>query len=605
MTAPTPDRRDIVDSGPSALPADNTQPLVPTSSDCHIEMQQLLSLLEEKQRQVESLRQQVAQEREEFRRQSEAIRTQWEEVAAARSDVQAERERLREFRIRFVHRVRRQWRQTQQQTAAQKREIERQRRILEDERANWQKQVHEWQRQREAFCTERQQWLESARQTELRVQEQIEALARDSQNLREREAALREAERALELERDAWAKRLQDLRVESRGLEQRISAARRWLAVWGKPSFQPDRGTPPVFDTGGSRGSRDSLHELLAEVPLPHRPALAEYYERCQRLVAEQWSDLADQRRHLAELWERLTRAEEDWQNEQRLAILDMERLCGALRVEEEQLKARCRDMEAQAQELRTQREQLQRQRQRLEIDQAQWQREQIEVRAEAARRELEWRRRVDSLERREKSLDALFRRWRERRQSEVGRLRRAIEECIAARDAWSQARDEYVRRVESLRLSQQALAEQAIALEEVRQQLLRESTDPQATARRIESHRRRWEQAGKQTRRALEQFRRQLADEDATLRQIFLELEQQQEFLSRTEREINQRHSELEVRQRAIQRREEELASERAAWAGERDLLRQQIAELEAELERRLEKSREPDEGSASRAAA
>ncbi len=561
-------------------------------------MRQILSLLEEKQRQVESLRRQLAEEREGFRRQVEEIQAQWEEVAAARQEALTERDRLREFRIRFLHRLRRHWRQARRQADTQQHELERQRRLLDEERARWQRQFHETQHEREAFLAERQRWIESSRQTEAQLTRQLADLARRNQEFEQREAALRNLERQLEAERGKWTAQLDNLRMESRGLEQRISAARRLLAIWSEPS-------PPTPDNAASSASHDSLQTLLAEVPLPYHADLQQYYQRCQQVVIEQWATLADQRRHLAELWQRLAKAQEDWQEEQQLAILDMERLCSALRVEEEQLKARARDLEIQAHQWRAQHEEWQRQRQRWENEQAHSQCLQIEARAEAARREFEYLRRANLLEKREKSLAALFRRWRDRRREEVMRWRRAMAECVAARDAWDQARDEYIRRIDSLRISQQALAEQAIALEEVKQQLRCESADPSVFDRRIERHRRRWEQAGKQAARALEQYRRQLAEEDAELRQIFLELEKQQESLLRAEREVNQRRSELEQQQREWQCREQELAAERVHWITERDILRQQIADLQAELQQRLTASEGPTEDRSSRAAA
>jgi chromosome segregation ATPase len=552
-----------------------------TTGTTETEIRQILSLLEEKQCQIETLHQQLARERQRFREKAEEIKNQWEEVSIARQTSNAERERLREFRVRFLKRLRRQWHQARREINRQRQEFARQKRLLEIDRAELQQQQiqlqQEWQsleHQREELTQQKTRWDQLQRETE-------EIWTQRKHELTLKEAALEESQQALALAQATWTNRLTELREESRGLEQRIAASRRLLAVWK----QQDSCLPPA--PPACEGPSEPFSQLLSDIPIAERPALEEYYRRCQEIVRAQWAAVVDQRQQLAELWQRLTEAELAWQNDQQRAVREMERLCAHLTEQEERLQAQRRNLETQREAMQAERLRLQERRQELEHESAQIKSQKMAFRAEAARRELDLLRREQDLKRREEAIGKLFHRWRERRHEEIAQLRRHLQVCVAARDSWVEARDEALRRTETLRISQQALAEQALALEEVRQSLLKESPDSDRTARRIEKYRKRWEQAGAPSRRALERFRQQLTEEDKELRHIFLELEQEREALSREAAHLQQCRCELEYDRLHLEQSRAAWQSERETWWKEREIWQQHIAELQAELHR------------------
>jgi chromosome segregation ATPase len=289
---------------------------------------------------------------------------------------------------------------------------------------------------------------------------------------------------------------------------------------------------------------------------------------------------------------QRLAEVEAAWHSEQRAALLEMEQLGTEMKRHEHQIELQSQHLAKEAEWINSERQRLRMGRSDLDRLVARFQTEKIEYRAELARREIDLLRREDRLEKREKALDSLLHRWHDRRQAEVTRLRRHIDECIAARKAWIEARDEALRRSESLRVAQQSLAEQAIAIEEVRQSLLKDVGQAERAARQIEKHRRRWEQAGRQAGRTLEKYRQQLVEEDNELRQIFLELEQQRESLARDERDLNQRRSELERDRFQIERMQSDWNHDRQAWENERAILQSQIAQLQKTLSRLVAES-------------
>src|SRR5207249_6434316 len=97
-------------------------------------------------------------------------------------------------------------------------------------------------------------------------------------------------------------------------------------------------------------------------------------------------------------------------------------------------------------------------------------------------------------VEKQEKGLATLFQRWRERREAEVGQVRELVRLGNERRSAWAEERGEFLRRGESLRAAQLALAEQALALEEARREFLKEVDRPETAAKRLERLRRRWQ---------------------------------------------------------------------------------------------------------------
>jgi chromosome segregation ATPase len=553
------------------------------------EEQQVAERLAAKHQQFEELQQQLAAAREQHRREREQLDETREESAAVHRESLAERDRLRELRPKFIRRLKRQWTTERKDIERRTAELARRRRDVDDDATRLTKE-------RSALQRQLQHSQQLAEQQQQRLHEEAQALAEAHARFaeerranlvelerRERQAAtdaqaVEAARRQFEAQRPELEKRCEDLRAEARGLEQRISSARRLLARIEAPAAK----TPAVE----AMPDMEAIAALLANVPESDRARLTEYYQRCQQVVRAQAAQLADQRTHLGELYERLTRAEAQWEQHQAEAVAEMERLCAELQDHEEALRARLREVEATADRQRQERERVNRLRAATERNAAEFAAKQLAWHGDRDRLHIELDERLGAVAEREEAIANLFHRWRERRKAEINELRHLTRERAEARDVWERERDEFHARSESLRIAQQALVEQALALEEARREFLKDVERPDLAAKRIERLHRRWEGLAAASQRELRAYRDRLADEDAELRQIYLELERQQEALARRERDLAQRMTELENARREVANSERETETSRQIWEEQRRQYERQLAEMRAELE-------------------
>src|SRR5262249_45703408 len=159
------------------------------------------------------------------------------------------------------------------------------------------------------------------------------------------------------------------------------------------------------------------------------RARVAEYYQRCQDIVQAQAAQLADQRAHLTELYERLTGAEARWEQQQNEAVEEMERLCNEMQDREDALRARSREVESSAERAREERERVNRLRATAECNAAELAARQSAWLGERERRQNELDERLSAVATREDALTELFRRWRDRRKTEIEQLGRLLHE--------------------------------------------------------------------------------------------------------------------------------------------------------------------------------
>jgi chromosome segregation ATPase len=552
--------------------------------------QQVGERLAEKGRQVEELQRQLAAAREQFRQDRAEIDEAREEADAARNEAVADRDRLRELRPKFIRRLKRQWAGERKDYERRSAEIVLRRRALDDDTARVATEQQKLTQSESEFRRKADQEREQLR-AEAQVLAEVHArfaeerraaaaeLERREVHLAEQTQAVEHARRRGETSRAELEKRCDDLRAEARGLEQRVGNARRLLA---------DASTPATTSPAEAVAFDPTpIAALLAEVPEADRARLREYYERCQNLVLAQAARLADQRVHLTELYQRLTEAEASWEARRAEAVEEMERLCGEFQDREEALRMRSREVEAVAERSRQERERLARLRTAAERQAAELAARKSDWQGEHDRLQTDLDERLRVLAEREGALGTLFRRWRERRRAEVEQLGRLTRESSEARAAWLREREEFQARSESLRVGQQALAEQALALEEARREFLKDVDRPDLAAKRVERLYRRWESLSAATQRELRAYRDRLADEDAELRQIYLELERQQEELSRRDRDLAQRLTELEDERRRIVADGRELETVRRTWETQREQYEEQLASMRRELNR------------------
>ena len=567
--------------------------------------QQLAAHLEERRRQLVDLQEQLGEaraklrrERADFERQAEALTREATEARRSADEreqqARSERQRLQALRGRFARRWKRHWSAQRKQVEAGRAEVERARQQIERERSRIDEArqrfngTAESEKRQLAEAWGQLEREQSRWQEERRTQEAD--FRRREQELAERETKLAQAERALQAERAGVEKRCAALRAEADGLEARIANARSALqelerqraasatASLAVPDFVPAPPSAANADGTDAEALRHLEHELqAAEEELARRRA------HLDRVAGE----LADQRWALREQTERLALAQRTWAEEQQCFLEELEALAGQVREQEQDLagraealddfEARLRHTEAAQRHARLNLEAWQ---SRLAVRESDWQGERDRGRADLLSRSRQ-------AERREQALAELCRRWSERRRQEVQELRAELERCAALRRAWAAQTAEGEKRAAGLQEQQARLAEQALALEQARQELLGQVENPALAERRLERLRRHLSAAGAKAEVALEQRRRTLAAEAADLDRRFRAAQQRIEEAGRRERELADRLAEWERQQHLAEQQSSGHDDSAAVWVRQRDGYEQQLAELREEIER------------------
>jgi hypothetical protein len=332
----------------------------------------------------------------------------------------------------------------------------------------------------------------------------------------------------------------------------------------------------PAQPTGDAEAVRAAqLHE--AETALERRAALL------LRLAEE----LADQRRHLVEQWERLALAHHTWHQERLAASSALDALVVSWPAREEALVARRGLLEAAESDLRRRHQEAIHLRQHLEAWAAR-------VRLRETSWESERDRLVADLRGREavaeKHLDALVevrQRWAKRRRQELDVVRAERAACEQLRQECNALREEWWRRGNALEEDRRLLAEKTLALEQYRQQYVVRAADAAAAERRVERLRRRWRTQNANQLRALAAERQALQEENARLEDRHTTLHKQMEELTVRETHLAQRQTAWEESQALAESRQAKLQQELQSMQGQRDRYALHLLELQDEVER------------------
>jgi hypothetical protein len=534
---------------------------------------QLSQRFEDKQRNLDHLHEQLSVAREQFRQERTKQDRMLDEASKIHGEAVTERDRLRELRCKFLRRCKRHWTAERQHWEQKQAALEHTRQAIDRESAALNQDRESARKARQRLGEETRQLADERKQSRAESNRKETELNSLRRLLERKERELSEIERRLQQERPRLEHECESLRAEARGLENRISSARR-LLIHQKLQHSP---TP-----------LPSAEIVFPPLPQAVEVALAQReddYRRGQAALQKQVTMLADQRAQLAEMCERLAQAEIDWQAKQIEAVAEMEALAMDLERRERALDEQIHDLTADSERLRQERDQIARRRRELERASAELALRQSAQRGERDRMQTELAEREQLAQRREQALNVLFQRWRERRHVETARVRKLAAQTIKVREVFIEQRDECRHRAESLREAQQALAEQAMALEEARAEFLVETGRPKSTARRIERLRRRWERQSLVAKRELVRQRDALAVEDAELRQVYGELLTDQVKLVQHEQRLAQQLTEAEDEHRRAGDANRQLESARAAWLEERRAYESQISGLRADL--------------------
>jgi pSer/pThr/pTyr-binding forkhead associated (FHA) protein len=552
--------------------------------------EQLAAHLDERRQQLLDLREQVRQGRAALKAETEAARRQNEEMQAAldkeRETVQKElqqagkeRRRSIELRKRLKKRWRKHWHA--HEAALRRREQE-----LQKERAKLERDAEDLQRERVQLTQAKLRFngevevgrrhLQDEWQQLGLAQQQWEACLNQEQaeramRLREMErraATIAEAERAVNEQRQ-FAEQLQiKLRKETEGLDTRIRNQRLKLLEQEKQLSQPT----PTEVVNPTPVETSMIRRREPDVP---------------RVLARLADDLADQRRHLLEQWQRLLEMLEAWDPERAAVVVQFETAARELAQREQRIINREEVLAAGEADLCRRQQALFEIRCSLEA----W-----HARLTARETFLDNERvmLLADVKAREEVAEARAKRLEEMRQRRACRHSQELEEMRLARAQHEQMRRDYAllwqecqeRRAELIR-EHRELAAKAFAVEQCRQDLLRRAADTAAVDKFLERLRRHELARIQSDERELCRERAALAGETNRLDQLAARLLEQEQTLVARHEEWMRQVTEWEERQAAAAELEQHRRQELRHWQLVHEQEERQLAELREEVER------------------
>jgi chromosome segregation ATPase len=297
--------------------------------------------------------------------------------------------------------------------------------------------------------------------------------------------------------------------------------------------------------------------------------------------------DLADQRLYLAEQYERLAQAQQQWQENSQAVGTELEAVEQRLGAREMALEKHAQAVAKAGDELhqrageiaRTQRDLASRSA-RLAASEASWEGERERLLASLGARE-------NLVERQLAALDDLRERWGKRRKRQVCWLRAQRDMCERLRREGEALRQEWLRRSSILSKDQRALAERALALEQYRQHCIARATNPKAAEKRLRRLRRRWAALGVSAERKLTRERKSLEAQAARLEEQARTLRHDNDQLADQEAELSTRQPALEQQQLEDRRDQEKMQQELHSLRRQRHSYEQQLEALRQEVER------------------
>jgi myosin protein heavy chain len=569
--------------------------------------EQLVGHLDQKREKILELQDQVREARALLQHERQTLEEQRAEVARQlglqRREADALHEKARKEHTRLVElrrRLRQRWRK---QCEAERVAVERLRDQVERRGRELDEAVERLQRDREDLARQhlalqgeaaaskreleagwyllrqqRKHWQQS------RVREEAE-LQRQRRELVQRTAAVVCCERELAASRRQWEEIRLDLERELEGLNNRVRNQRIKMLEQEQQAVRLRNVLQPS-------GSQSAPAEGLAieavaipAAPTPQTlPASVETQLECVERAA---SEVAEQRRHVAQQLEHLLLLEQTWQQSRCRAIEDLEEIADQFSRREQGLEERVRAVEATECVLRQQQEQVIQQRQHLEgwqgrlvVRESAWEGDSQRLLARVTAGEMQVQRQLGVL-------GQLRQRWAERWKQKLEVLRTEQERCHGLREQYLSLWEECVNRQSALEQEQRAVAEHALALEQYRLECLGPSANTAEVEERLERWRHRLAGQWAGAERKLAQEREAVVAELAQLRLRAQQMQQQSLELKQREEEIADRRAGWEQEQVVAASVQEKVRQELQCLQEQQRYDREQIGVLSDEVER------------------
>jgi chromosome segregation ATPase len=382
---------------------------------------------------------------------------------------------------------------------------------------------------------------------------------------------LTRSERALEDQWQHWHETRQGLEAEAEGLESRVRNLR--LKLQEQEAHD-----------------HDSVHTSVSTPTAPAPPSQPELgaAERDQVAVLETLAaSLADQRLHLLEQAERLVRAERELRALLTGALGEVEEAARRLQGREDRLGPRDRALaDAEAELLRRAESaaglqfHLDGWQARLTARAAAWDADRDTLLASVREREEVTRRQAELL-------SELRQRWAQRRRREVAAVRGELQRCQATRRQYAALWEECHNNGAALERQQRAVAEQALALEQLRLEVIGRAPDSAAAEKRLERLRRRCAAPTAAARRNLDRERQALDAERTRLQEKAAQLDRQAATLAEREADLTRRLAEWEAGKVGAETAHARLRAEVASLTARRAYREREAQALRDEVER------------------
>jgi pSer/pThr/pTyr-binding forkhead associated (FHA) protein len=595
---------------------------------------QLAKHLEDKRRQIIHLHRQTRQERTEL---LEQRKTYEQRIGAATSDLVKERKELAEvweqnqvMRKRLVNlhrRLRQRWhRHWMAERQAQKqheKELAHQRLALEKEAARLQQERDALDRMRlrvngECDLSRRQlkaSWKEfqkaRAEWQDQHGRDKRERKDKDRQ-LAQRKAELARSERELEDEKQKWQSRRLYLEKEAEGLENRIrnhrrkildqeqevvrleSVIRASLATEPEPASPqapndpgqiPDAAPLAVPDTQAARAEEPECPDVARGENLL-RAAEDEVRQRLDTLDKLS-GELADQRLHVTEQWERLLQTRESWERDHDAAAAELEAMTLRLQKREQGILNREGVLARGEQTLRQRLSEVLQVRQNLEGCQVRLRAHVKAWEADRDRLATEMRAREKLADHRLVAIEGVRKRWEKRRRQELHSLKSNLDAAEKIRKEFLALREDWLGRSQELEKQEREVAERKLAVEQYRKESICQSANSAAGEKHLERLRRQWAALSQAAERNLGQSRQALQAELDRLEERYQEWNAHAHQVAARETRLAELQTALEAEQARVKDKYNQMRQRVQILLAQRDRYESQITSMQEEIER------------------
>jgi hypothetical protein len=491
------------------------------------------------------------------------------------SETERERSRLQRLRKRFIARWKKHWSTQRLKIQAEARQLETSRASLEASRSAWAQESDQLRGRAEVEQREIERTWVQVRAAEKQGRMERSRLQAD---LDQRERAIADAEIELEEKREAsFAERMREehrtaqLRIEAGGLESRIVNRRAILL-----QLESQRDSAVAGDN----------HSPLS-LPIAAEPPAAEDSDVSRAELKKLAGDLADQRLALLEQIDQLATARERWREEEARIVEEMEELGEQLRQRENQVSERETAAAFEEENLDKERTALGQVREHVELWQSRVKSREVSWQAESGRAELEHQRRSQLVDRREKAVGELYRRWSERRRQELQQLRAEHGRCEKQRKAWLEMQSGFEQRESYLRDLQRDVAARSLILEQARQNLLQSVKDPALAEKRLkwlDSHVRK---SIARSEAELAAIQNAIGEERTALEELFRQTSERVDRAVVLEQELANHMAQTERREMTASLKESRFHEMSSLWNSQRALYESERNELHDEINR------------------